>query len=510
MTYTMSADLICRNARALQAGRICFKVGSSFIFSNAEDPDLADKVLRAASGRVKYQREENGRWQDCSGYEFVTDSKILFRDLAEDVFRGTAKCTKEEFSIALNLNPHRYRSALRRILRILHDRTAKSYDHRLVDRVINSMEPFRAFMVDEYSQYFDGYLRAMHLLFVSGLSAVVKEPTRDAVEALVQRLDATRDVSVGNPPESGHLATMLFRAKLLSLTDRKSAAAEFRSLRTRDVSRLVQFFYIDMGSFTYFAEEDIGAELESHRTAIIDSVAPVRKPRHDARTAIALGADVNFFRIYGSMMMFYAQQLPEYDFVFILCAEHNVAVDEERAARAYMDSLAEFNRSGVPENIQFYHAPVPEFVVDIRTFYATARFFAASKLLTQYSSLYLIDIDLQFSDNPREFIEWLSKREFGCSDNQALYRLSPWRRYLAGNVFISNRVRKQFLVDLQTYIVRGLLEQSSWMLDQNALSYAIERNFVDENVSTAAFGTRPSFQPKFRSDWEANYARTDS
>ena len=58
--------------------------------------------------------------------------------------------------------------------------------------------------------------------------------------------------------------------------------------------------------------------------------------------------------------------------------------------------------------------------------------------------------------------------------------------------------------DLLNYTSHGLSAQHSWMLDQNAITYAVELNFPATSVSLNSFN-RPLFPPKFRSTWEQNF-----
>lgn len=63
-----------------------------------------------------------------------------------------------------------------------------------------------------------------------------------------------------------------------------------------------------------------------------------------------------------------------------------------------------------------------------------------------------------------------------------------------------------FLDGLQDYLFHGMVRRKSWMLDQNAISYAVEGfggDIEDVNNYSRLFRTM-----RFVSIWEANFRRT--
>jgi hypothetical protein len=61
------------------------------------------------------------------------------------------------------------------------------------------------------------------------------------------------------------------------------------------------------------------------------------------------------------------------------------------------------------------------------------------------------------------------------------------------------------LIGLQRYLVQGLQHPSSWMLDQNPLSYAVER--FGGGVENVNGYPRPIRTMKFMSTGKKNYRR---
>lgn len=77
---------------------------------------------------------------------------------------------------------------------------------------------------------------------------------------------------------------------------------------------------------------------------------------------------------------------------------------------------------------------------------------------------------------------------------------------MAGNIPLSHKVMETgFLDDLQNYLFRGMDRKNSWMLDQNALSYAVER--FDGEIEDVNDYSRPFRTMRFMSTWEANFRK---
>lgn len=505
MSYALKADHIITRAQELAADRVCFKTDAGFSFATLDATAVEASIRSNLDGRVKLQKYHEGRWIDCTTYTLVLDAKGLFRDAASDAMHGSLRCDPDEFLIAARVHPNRFRTALRSILRQLHDTASKSLEPKLATRIQAAFRGVPNLENDPYYTYFSTMLECQKMLFGNNLKGAIADPTVEEVGRLVGHID---EMHYENSPEGREVALANMRAKLFSLTDRNKAAAEFAAAIAGDHLGIIKFFYVDMGAFTYLDESRIAKNARPIADSIVKSVEELDASVPRSRIAILMSADPKFFRIYGHLIMFYAQQLPQYDFVFVLTGEPQEATEVMDDGRTFVGALSAFNSSGRVDNLRFFRSSVPEFVAEDKTFFATSRFFAAKRMLQEYEGVYLIDIDLQFDADPSRFIDWLHSRTFSCSDNRGLYRLSPWRRYLAGNVYIRKDVPDQFMTDLLSYIVSGLHSPNSWMLDQNALTYAIERTFPGLDVSTAQFGARPTSQPAFRAVWESRFDST--
>lgn len=502
MIYSQKADEIVARALALNAERICFKTDGEFSFASLDEAAVSQVLSQNLKGRIKYQKRDDGRWVDCSTYSHVLNVKQLFDDLANDAFRSELQCSRHELVAGASLHPRRFHTALRTILRNLHVAASKSLDPRLVKQIRTLFHDIID-VEDDFFDYFLSTLEYQTVLFENGLREILQNPKEHDVLQLVALLDAVEHASgIGQRVALGNM-----KAQLLSLTDRESAAAQFDSILELDVEGILKFYFMDMGALTYFSSNDMVAEAEELAAEVVQSIESQGSSQKASSTAILISADPRFFRIYGHMMMFYAQQLPALDFVFVVVGDDQQTSDTIAAGRDFADSLSSFNSSGNIDNLRFFRCPIPGFVKDEITFFATSRFFAAVKFLEEYEGVYIMDIDLRFDANPMQYIKWLHGRTFACSISGGLPKLSPWRRYMAGNVFMRQDISRKFISDLQEYIVTGHQRENSWMMDQNALTYAIERSFLDTDFSTGSFGRRPTSQPAFRSSWEANFMR---
>lgn len=143
--------------------------------------------------------------------------------------------------------------------------------------------------------------------------------------------------------------------------------------------------------------------------------------------------------------------------------------------------------------------------MDRTTFFACARFLALPQILEQYSSIYAIDADLTMRVDPTAFLRSVKGLRLSVPENSGTISAVPWRRYMAGNVAANAALLEtETLDDLLAYITVGLQQPQAWTLDQNALSYAIER--ADPGVFRRLDDfKRPMQVSGIFKKWESNY-----
>src|SRR5699024_8498927 len=276
----------------------------------------------------------------------------------------------------------------------------------------------------------------------------------------------------------------------------------------RDQDGVIASLYSDLGAMTYFGHDDVEtAAREDGPLSIRSTIRRLggRAPKN--RTSIVVSVDPRFFRIYAPHLYFCAQQLPEIDMTILLCGTGGQAKELMGDGHRYLKSLAALNGGGYPDNLVHYFVPVPKTVPERRTFYAAARFFAAPVLLQDYRNLYLMDADLAVDAHPGTFLKKVRDLPVAVPKSAGASALSPWRRFMAGNIPLSRRAMETgFRDDLQNYLFHGMARRNSWMLDQNALSYAVER--FDGDIEDVNDYSRPFRTMRFMSTWEANFRRS--
>lgn len=353
------------------------------------------------------------------------------------------------------------------------------------------------------------YLRSTADFYGALLDADIPQALRTGrIEALLSAVDARLDRSPArHDGEGAALALANMHGKVHSLADREEAARHFTALRELDRDDVIASLYSDLGATTYFGNSEVGADVgEDGPLSISSTIRKLgdRVPKN--RTSIVVSVDPRFFRIYAPHLYFCAQQLPEIDMVILLCGTGGQAKELMNDGHRYLKALATLNGTGYPDNLVHYFVPVPKSVPERRTFYAAARFFAAPGLLEDYTNLYLMDADLVIDAHPGTFLKKVKDLPVAVPKSAGESALSPWRRYMAGNIPLSRKVTETgFLDDLQNYLFHGMTRKNSWMLDQNALSYAVER--FDGDLEDVNDYPRPFRTMRFMSTWEANYRK---
>src|SRR5699024_12114399 len=93
------------------------------------------------------------------------------------------------------------------------------------------------------------------------------------------------------------------------------------------------------------------SEAEDRTSAICESLrwlspeAPI-----DKDLGVLISVDSNFFRIYAWLIYYYAQQLPEVDFIVLICGDQAEAQQLLSDGDRFVEGLNALNRSGVPTN----------------------------------------------------------------------------------------------------------------------------------------------------------------
>lgn len=493
--HSDDARQIYETAKANNAGRVALRAGEKYVLTRVDLSAIATAIAERSPHQYKLQVRHSGDWVDASRLEPVP-SKRTSPDNAE-----LATLTTSELQRVADNDEESLVRSLKTVARQLNDAVSKGRGTAATEPALRFMQRLATVHKSPQSQYLHATVALLDTLVREvDVTRLENAPLEEVVAHVEGRALQGSELFSTN---AGEVAASIMLGKMHSMSDRGVAARHFSAAREGDRDGLIGHFYDDLGVQTYYDEPQLSASAELV-SSIKESIEPIDAEDPAARTGVVISVDPKFYRIYAPIMYFYAQQMPEVDYNLVMCGD---AAEVESAlvdGEAYRSSLARLNQSGSPENVHHFRMPVPNAVVERKTFYASARFFAAQFMLERYPSLYLMDADLTTETDPRPFFRRLTKLPFAAVHAKGLWALSPWRRYMAGNVAISREVLGSSLLDdLHVYLARGLGERRSWMLDQNALSFVAEKH--PAFVRNVADHKRPFFGPPFRAVWERNY-----
>lgn len=277
--------------------------------------------------------------------------------------------------------------------------------------------------------------------------------------------------------------TRLFSALLHSLWDRDAAAEELRAAWEIDADYMTAL-RIDEGTSTYFSHAEVLEHARGDHTAVADSLRFLDDPpRTGAEGGVFVcSCDPVFGQIYLPIWLALADYLEFSDvaFHFVLCGEEAQCAEMHENAQDYLRQLGRlrgFEPESHARNVSFSWVPVPDWVALPRAFYACARMFVAPRLAEVSDSLLIInDIDLAFREDPTPFVRSLPRDRMCLGFSRGAYVLSPWRRIVATTMTVPPGLGDGAMWhDLNSYIEAGLRRSRAWMIDQNAITYMVER-----------------------------------
>lgn len=282
---------------------------------------------------------------------------------------------------------------------------------------------------------------------------------------------------------------MVQEAKIASLHDRDRAADIFRKAFVQDKA-YIKANENERGVTTYYSETEVMSVPDEPQTDMYDKLVAALAMRDESFASPVLNlvwsTDPKFLRYHGAYWMnlapFFLSQ--GYGMVFVVVGDEAEAKAAISEARELVQSLLRFRGVTNPEkfsnSISFVYAPVPAHVASVKTFYACARYFFIETVLQATNAPALVvDMDMAANDVIKGFADKCLEHDFGCPVTSGVSSLYPWRRYIANTVFIRNTdITRTMFSEMRRYIRKGLAEEISWTLDQNALTFVIERALV--------------------------------
>jgi hypothetical protein len=88
----------------------------------------------------------------------------------------------------------------------------------------------------------------------------------------------------------------------------------------------------------------------------------------------------------------------------------------------------------------------------------------------------MMDADSYINKDLTHFLsDLVGRADISLPFSRGYASLAPWKRYIANSIYVKRTPEVFDLFQtLNSYIVYGLSEPLSWMLDQNAITYALE------------------------------------
>lgn len=491
------ATEICEHAESIGAGRIVFVAASGFVFCAPDIENVLTVLTEQAPMKYKLQAQAEKRWVDVSKYSMLGSVGDVIENIRNGHVEALIDTPDPDIKAAAVNEPVSFMQALRSLNRTTSELLSKrftadvAYPPRDLARRVNQA------VDSEHTRYLSASFELVADMTSIPIADLLNGSQTEQALATIDRWVIDNRWLYNDPSVAAAVAVN--RGKVLSVKNREVAAEQFAD--SKRANFVIKALYTDMGSLTYFNSDDITDSATILARAIRDKITEVDPGRRRNHNAIGISVDPNYLRIYAPILMHYSQQMPDIDYCIILCGDPGNVIKD---INLFRDALAVVNSSGRPENVHLYSVNVPEEVADPRTFYASARFFAIDALLAKYPSVYIMDADLTTMEDPRPFFRAVSGLSFAVPTSRGFDALSPWRRYMAGNLAVNQEALSGNIVsDMQRYLAHGLTLENSWMLDQNALTYTIERN--PEYFKSLDDFRRPFRQPRFRSVWEKSF-----
>ncbi|WP_282826240.1 hypothetical protein [Gulosibacter sediminis] len=196
--------------------------------------------------------------------------------------------------------------------------------------------------------------------------------------------------------------------------------------------------------------------------------------------SILYSGNPEFIRAYAGRIMYFMTVFREYHFHFVLIADRDEAlVFADQLMRLWRENASIKRISHSERMISISYCDLPEDVREPVTFFASARYYFVAQQLRKCSAgLWVHDVDLYPESDFRPVIRRaLKEADVALSISPLAGGLIPWKRYLAGDVFFRSTDQACRLAhSIAQYLDEWVAGERSWMVDQNAIAYAVEKN----------------------------------
>lgn len=454
--FTMLAQKIIEEGSRLEADRIVVFNNSSYFFATNNLDNFVSILKDNFTGKLKFQKKIDGRYADITQYSLITH-------IASGLLGEVIDLVEYNYFY----NRRKYDAILRKELYAAIFSENK-YNERGYRELLAKLAPY----TDEKTRYSKQYLQ---LLIQNDCVATLN--------------------SISEPTEPEHIAEALISAAKISQSGNRLLAAEiFAKLKQSEYSDIIDFFGFDNGYKTFYSEVEKKYYDEAYdilASTKIDAIC-------SSRVSLLASANLRFIKIYGPLLMFIAHHTSNVDINIVVVDECQMHVSEGlKKISSALEECTGFKSFG---SIRFHPFVFPIESIDNRTLSACARYLVLENFAQLYERVYVIDLDLF---PVKDFVSYIMNlpEGVGINRNRGFLSIYPWRRVMAGNLsYIKGADNDiKFWHDAAAYILKGLREPgNSWMLDQNALEYAAQKN------SCYLLNNIPFAQLPVRSTWEKN------
>jgi hypothetical protein len=394
---------------------------------------------------------------------------------------------------------------------------------RIIHRVVNDLSSLASLnwsaleraldMVGERGPLHEvsSYLRIMQALAIELKRLNLERSNAREIGASGVAQDLVAIIENAERQHPSSVAASLWQAKVVSLNDRQSARAMYAELLSSGF--MPSAIQAEIGAATYFNDDEIPAE--HFRDGEFSKRLLEALSGHERDCYLVLSVDPLFLRHHGAAWVNLAPyfQLQNIGLLFIVAGDTDEAQAVIREAYQYVRMATSFhggNPDAFSRSALFVPCSVPSTAADPKTFFACARYLLLPDILaaTQRAAL-VVDVDMALRSDLWPFLKKLGGADFSTPFSKGIHSLFPWRRYMAGTTYFGESTAAANVArNLSRYISRGLGEVDSWTLDQNAMTFAVEKA-VEEGarIMDANSLGRPLFQEAIRSMFEKTTLR---
>lgn len=350
--------------------------------------------------------------------------------------------------------------------------------------------------------FFRGALEAYEAAWTAGMDRVVWNGDPELARSIARKLRAKTSSSV----EPRSLASWALRGQLESTYSRDHAGETFAAIRQSRHRKLLRRSSWDGGAMSYLNDTELAGSTNGPSTPR-PGATWLKLGTTDNPHGVVVSVTSEYFRAYGPALLLNAQQAPGVDLVILICTDEDTANDLTDEANEYLRALSSFNSQPLPINVTMLAVETPDWIKDVETYQSCARLMAIPDLLKEFESVYCVDADVILRGNPAAFMTRTSHLTFSAPESVGPLGISPWRRFRPNSVVVNQKAAdSEFLDRVLSYIYRGLHAPSSYGLDANALTYAMDLTGGADFERLNPY-SKPTMASEFSRTWIDNYRR---